>query len=431
MSDSMLKLPYPLQDLLNEGYVLWFTRGRSKERYNEPKTGQQFWLEDGELLTHNVHPYHKKELKTGSRAWRVLENELKHYAHVNFDFRIVGQKNHWHQYNENGLYKSIDTAVKQALKYIEMPTPPAHISTYALIEEMVPDTVLTFHKRKQPNLNAFRAGDAKTVVFKWLHKRYPDAVIVPEFGIGGVWGKTSIVDMAVFDTKKMIFVEIKAETDSFVRVQKQLEVSSQFADEVWLALFESKHIPENIPLHVGIITFDSKGKINIIKKPKLLKQDKTAIGHIWTKELKDEFSFYPNFNHWFKNLCKGIDDLTNIASYILGGNARQFTINTWRKRFFIEFIWRRDLLLRGNYSVVSLSREGRKNKKEVNVSNSYFHQNYDWDKHGLHEAGLKELAMNEWKPSSQKREIKAIPFKERMAMAREQVKINQIIKEEQ
>ena len=423
MSDSMLKLPYPLQDLLNEGYILWFSKGQSKDS-KYPKTGQQFWLEVEELHTHNVDPFHKKELKKGERAWGMLKYELERYSQVSFCFRLTGERG-LNTFNEYSRHQTLQMAVKHALKYTICPEPPANFLPHDFIEEIIPDTIITFHKRKQPNLNAFRAGDAKTVVFKWLHKRYPNAVIVPEFGIGGVWGKTSIVDMAAFDTKKMIFVEIKAETDSFARVQKQLEVSSSNADEVWLALFEDKHIPKDIPLHVGIISFDRTGKMRLIQKPKILKQNKTILGHIWTKEFHDFFGCYKGVSSWIKNMRGGIEELTKVAEDILGKNARQFTINAWRRRHFLEYVWRRDGVLKGEENAASIARGSN-----FTDYSKHFYKNYNLDTDRIKHPSLSELAVKEFiLPKTKKRE--AIPFKERMAMARERVKINQIIKEEQ
>ncbi|AHJ13116.1 hypothetical protein [Sulfurospirillum multivorans] len=411
--EAKFKLPWMLENLLNDGYVVWFVNGRSA-RDGYAKTGQQFWLLDGELTTHNVDPYHRKEVKTGWHAWRKLKSELDNYASGHFEFKIIGTQG-WHtHYNGDFRGRTLKDEVASALKYTDMPILPPHFSTYELIEEMHPKTIITFHKRKQPNTNAFRASDAKSVVFQWLNKRYPDAIIVPEFGIGGVWGKNSIVDLAVFDKKKMIFVEIKAETDSFVRVQRQLESSSLFADEVWLALFESKHIPENIPLHVGIITFDSKGKINIIKKSKPLKQDKTVIGHIWTTEFQEQFSAYKGASSWIKSLRGGVEALSEVASNLLGKNSRQFTINIWRRRHYKEFIWRRDMLLQGASNVMSIARGNK-----ANESDSYFSSKYV---HGLNEPWLKDLAIKEFIPPVLKRK-KELSVKAKMLKMFEEHKV--------
>ena len=383
--DFIFTLPFPLQNILDEGYVLWFANGRSLRDKSVQKTGQQFWLENGELHTHNVDPYHKKDLRTGWHAWRKLEHELECYRAQRFYFKIIG---------EDGWYMARDfvQSIKDSIRWSTCPMPPPHCSLYDFVEEMVPEVFITYHKRKQVNQNAFRASDAKAVVFKWLHKKFPEAVIVPEFGIGsGIWNKNSIVDLAAFDKKKMIFVEIKAETDSFARVQKQLEASSKIADEVWLALFEGKTIPHNLPLHVGIITFDKNGKIKVLQKAKTLKQDKKWIGHIWLTELQEELSAYKGASAWIKTYRGGVVGLTQIASEILGKNARQFTINAWRRRHHEEFIWRRDLLLKGDVSVMSIPRG-----KNENISSSYFYQNYNSQEHGLHEPGLKALATKEW-----------------------------------
>lgn len=393
-SDYIFKLPYPLQNILDDGYILWFANGRSLRDKSVQKTGQQFWLENGELHTHNVDPYHKKDLRTGWHAWRKLECELGRYEHQRFHFKIIGEDG-WH------MARDFAQSIKDSIRWSTCPKPPPGFSLYSFVEEMAPEIFITYHKRKQANTSAFRAHDAKAVVFQWLHKKYPSAVIVPEFGIGSdIWSKSSIVDLAAFDKNKIVFVEIKAETDSFVRVQKQLDASSNIANEVWLAIFKSKTIPDAIPLHVGIISFDKNGKIEIIKKPKILKQDKSWLGHIWTTELQKQFSDYKGAGAWIKNYRGGVDGLTQIASDILGKNARQFTINVWRKRHFEEYVWRRDLVLGGDVSVVSIARGN-----ENNISESYFNQKYAQHTH-LDEDRLKDLAVKEWAPPASKREKK-------------------------
>lgn len=390
-----VKVPWMIEKLLDNGYVVWFVDGRSSSRNGGIKIGQQFWLEDGELVTHNVHPYHRKETRKGWHAWRTFERELESYSQCRFSFTIVGDDPfHFHYYVGDFSDRSLRDTINHAIKYVDMPMAPAHVPDYDLIENITPDTIITFHKRKQTNTSAFRAGDAKAVVFKWLQKRYKDAVIVPEFGIGsGIWNKDSIVDLAAFDKKKIIFVEIKAETDTFARVKNQLVISSQIADEVWLALFENKHIPNDIPLHIGIILFDKNGKIKLHKKPHSLKQDKKWIGHIWTTEFHENFAAYKGSSYWMKNLCRGVEELTKVAADILGTNSRQFTINVWRRRHFEEFIWRRDLLTKGDTNVMSIGRG-----KKGNVSSSYFFKNYNYEEHGLHESGLKDLAKKNWTP---------------------------------
>lgn len=394
------KLPWMIDNLLNDGYVVWFAKGRYHQA--EVKTGQQFWLENGELYTKNVDPYHRKELLDGFRAWRKLKHELESYARCNFNFKLIGD-DCWHShYDSEWDVISLENSVKRALKYTQMmPAIPQNISMYDLIEVIMPLTTITFHKRKQANINAFRAGDAKAVMFKWLNKRYSNAIIVPEFGIGGVWGKNSIVDLAVFDEKKMIFVEIKAETDSFARVQRQLESSSLTADEVWLALFEDKHIPSGIPLHVGIVSFNRDGKIKIIQKAKQLKQDRTQIGHIWTTELHDSFSCYKGASTWIKNLRGGLEELTKVAKDILGKNSRQFTINTLRDRHYLEYVWRRDQLLSGNAEAISIARGGQNHS---NKFYKHFLEHYKGQRNRLSFPSMAELAVKEFEiPLKQKK----------------------------
>ncbi len=399
--DPKFKLPWMIENLLNDGYVVWFAKGRYYDG-KEAKTGQQFWLENGELFTKNVDPYHKKVLLDGWHAWRKLKHELENYERGDFNFRIIGD-DCWHtHYDSEWSETSLENDIKRVLKYERMmPAIPQNISMYDLIEKIIPLTVLTFHKRKQANINAFRAGDAKTVVFKWLHKRHPNAIIVPEFGIGGVWGKNSIVDLAVFDEKKMIFVEIKAETDSFVRVKKQLEASSQSADEVWLALFEDKSIPKDLPLHVGIVSFNRDGKIKILQKAKTLKQDKTRIGHIWTTELHDSFACYKGVSSWIKNLRGGLEELTKVAKDLLGKNARQFTINTFRNRHYLEYVWRRDQLLSGNAEAISIARGGQ---NRSNVFYKHFEEHYRGERNRISHPSMAELAVKEFAiPQKQKK----------------------------
>lgn len=390
--NTEFKLPWMIDNLLNDGYVVWFAKGRY--HHAEVKTGQQFWLENGELYTKNVDPYHRKELLDGSRAWRKLKHELENYARCNFNFKLLGA-NGWHTYYDREWDNlSLENSVKRALKYTQMmPAIPQNISMYDLIEEIMPLTTITFHKRKKANVNAFRAGDAKAVMFKWLNKRFTNAIIVPEFGIGGVWGKNSIVDLAVFDEKRMIFVEIKAETDSFVRVQRQLESSSLMADEVWLALFEDKNIPSGIPLHVGIVSFNREGKIKIIQKATKLKQDKTKIGHIWTTELHSSFSCYKGASSWIKNFRGGLEELTKVAQDILGKNSRQFTINTLRDRHYLEYVWRRDKLLSGDAEAISIARGGQNHS---NRFYEHFLEHYKGQRNRLISPSMVELAVKEF-----------------------------------
>ena len=398
--NAEFKLPWMIENLLNEGYVVWFVKGRYND--TEVKTGQQFWFENGELFTKNVDPYHRKELLDGWHAWRKLKHELENYERSNFSFKLIGD-DCWHtHFDSEWDTTSLENDVKRALKYIKMmPKIPQDISMYDLIEKMTPLTTITFHKRKKANVNAFRAGDAKAVMFKWLNKRFSNAIIVPEFGIGGVWGKNSIVDLAVFDEKKMIFVEIKAETDSFVRVQRQLESSSLMADEVWLALFEDKNIPKGIPLHVGIVSFNREGKIKIIQKAKTLKQDKTRIGHIWTTELHDSFSCYKGASSWIKNLRGGLEELTKVAQDILGRNSRQFTINTLRDRHYLEYVWRRDQLLSGDVEAISIARGGQNHS---NKFYKHFLEHYKGQRNRISCPSMSELAVKEFViPQKQKK----------------------------
>ena len=128
-TDYIFKLPYPLQGILDDGYILWFANGRSLRDKSTQKMGQQFWLENGELHTHNVDPYHKKDLRSGARAWRLLEHELERYERQRFYFKIIGEDG-WH------MARDFVQSIKDSIRWSTCPMPPPHCSLYDFVEEI-------------------------------------------------------------------------------------------------------------------------------------------------------------------------------------------------------------------------------------------------------------------------------------------------------
>lgn len=323
------------------------------------KEGEQFWIEDGELCHKTVRMFKSKEVSRGEKALRRFERELEAYLNKadvefsigDFSFRYI---------NVERYGKTLKEELRQRL---QIPFLPDTHSYYDLIDDIAPLTLISFHKRKIPKAEAFDAKKAKVSVFGWLLKKYPQAVIIPEFGIGGgSYAKTSIVDMAVFDTKRMIFVEIKAENDTYARVAKQLEISALNADEVWLAIYEAKSIPKEIHENVGILSLLGNGKTKVIRKAKPFKHDGAWVGHIWTNEWQDAFSGIKGHSKWVKNQREGLEGLVSMGLKILGKKARQFTIDMWRARYQNEFVWRRDHFLDGDTEKAHVKRGGQRNE---------------------------------------------------------------------
>lgn len=362
-------IPPHLLRLMNEGYILWFYNNY-RSRRETTKEGEQFWVEDDVLCTKSIGMYKSKEIFKGEKARYRFESELGQYREVDVEF-VVGE--HSFRYmNCERLDKSLQEEFRR--KY-QVPFLPATHSYYDLIDEITPYKAISFHKRKVAKVNAFDAKKSKIAVFSWLLKKYPNAVIIPEFGIGGGgWSKTSIVDMAAFDSKKMIFIEIKAENDNFTRLSKQLEISAKNADEVWLAIYDVKEAPKDIHENIGILSLSSSGKTKVLRKAKSFKHSGDWMGHIWSTEWQDTYRSIKGASKWLQHQKEGHEGFCNLAALILGKKARQFTINMWRRRYWSEFIWRKDNFIGGNVDAAH-ARRGMNN----NDYWSHFNTNYNWN----------------------------------------------------
>lgn len=344
-------IPPHLLRLMGEGYILWF-HDNYRSRRDMAKAGEQFWIENGELCTKTVRMYKSKEISKGDKARYQLESELGQYRHVDVDFTLG---DHSFRYMN---YERLDKTLKEEFRRkFQIPFLPDTHSYYDLIDEIQPTKAISFHKRKVAKLDAFDAKKSKIAVFAWLLKKYPNAIIIPEFGIGGGgWSKTSIVDMAAFDTKRMIFVEIKAENDSFTRLAKQLEISAKTADEVWLAIHDAKSAPKEIHENVGILSLSNTGKTKVLRKAKSFKHNGDWMVHIWSTEWQDTYRSIKGASKWLQHQTEGHEGFCNLAASILGKKARQFTIDMWRRRYQKEFFFRRDNYNNGNPDAVHAKR---------------------------------------------------------------------------
>jgi len=389
MSDFFeITIPPHLLRHLREGYVVWF-HDNYRSCKDSPKQGEQFWIEDGELCHKTVRMYKSKEVSKGAIAQRKFENELSSYGSESNVELTVGDDS----FRYINIERMGKTLKEELRKRYRIPYLPDTHSYYDVIDDISPTTIISFHKRKIAKVDAFDAKKSKIAVFGWLLKKYPNSVIIPEFGIGGGgWGKTSIVDMAAFDTKRMIFVEIKAENDSFVRVAKQIEISAKNADEVWLAVYEAKSVPKEIHENVGILSLSSNGKVKLIRKAKSFKHLGTFLGHIWTTEWHDAFSCYKGVSKWLKNQREGLAGLEKAGANILGKNARLFTIAMWRARYYTEFFYRRDKFLSGETDAVHIKR-GMNN----NDYHYHFKDNYGWNSdQRISAPSLMSMAVKQW-----------------------------------
>lgn len=364
-----INIPPHLLRLMGEGYVLWF-HDNYRSRSNSPKQGEQFWIENGELHHKTVRMFKSKEISKGERAQRKFESELSTYSsESNVELTVGDETFRWINIERFGK-----TLREELRKRLRIPYLPDTHSYYDIIDNISPTTIISFHKRKIAKTEAFDAKKAKVSVFGWLLKKHPNSVIIPEFGIGGGgWGKISIVDMAAFDTKRMVFVEIKAENDTYARVAKQLEISAKNADEVWLAIHDAKSIPKEIHENVGILSLSSNGKTKVIRKAKSFKHRGDWMGHIWTTEWQDTYRSIKGASRWLQHQKEGHEGYCNLAVSILGKKARQFTINMWRRRYQQEFFFRRDNYLNGKLDAVHAKR-GMDN----NDYWRHFKDNYNW-----------------------------------------------------
>jgi hypothetical protein len=363
-------IPTHILRLLKEGYVVWF-HDNYRSRSDSPKQGEQFWIEDSEFCHKTVRMYKSKEITKGSQAQRKFESELSSYSsESNVELTVGNDSFRW--INIERMGKSLREELR---KRYRIPYLPDTHSYYDIIDDISPTTVISFHKRKIAKIDAFDAKKSKIAVFGWLLKKYPNSVIIPEFGIGGGgWGKTSIVDMAAFDTKRMVFVEIKAENDTYARVAKQLEISALNADEVWLAIYEAKGAPKEIHENIGILSLSSTGKTKILRKAKSFKHSGDWMGHIWSTEWQDTYRSIKGASKWLQHQREGHEGFCNLAASILGKKARQFTIDMWRRRYQTEFFFRRD-----NYNNGKLDAVHAKRGMNNNDYWEHFKKNYSWN----------------------------------------------------
>lgn len=362
-------IPPHLLRLMNDGYVVWFY-DNYRTRRDMAKEGEQFWIENGELHHKTVRMFKSKEISKGERAERKFKSELSTYgSESNVELTVGNETFRWINIERFGK-----TFEEEFRKRYQIPFLPETHSYYDLIDHISPTTVISLHKRKITKPEAFDAKKAKISVFGWLLKKYPNSVIIPEFGIGGGgWGKTSIVDMAAFDTKRMIFVEIKAENDTYARVAKQLEISAKNADEVWLAIYEAKAIPKEIHENVGVLSLSSNGKTKVIRKAKSFKHSGDWMGHIWSTEWQDTYRSIKSASKWLQHQREALEGMCNLGASILGKKARQFTIDMWRRRYQKEFFFRRDYYINGKLDAVHAKR-GMNN----NDYYKHFRDNYNY-----------------------------------------------------
>lgn len=363
-------IPTHILRLLGEGYIVWF-HDNYRSRSDSPKQGEQFWIEDGEFCHKTVRMYKSKETTRGPLAQRKFESELSSYgSESNVELTVGDYTFRWINIERFGK-----TLKEEFRKRLRIPYLPDTHSYYDVIDGISPNTVISFHKRKIAKVDAFDAKKSKIAVFGWLLKKYPNSVIIPEFGIGGGgWGKTSIVDMAAFDTKRMVFVEIKAENDTYARVAKQLEISAKNADEVWLAIHDAKLAPKEIHENVGILSLSSTGKTKILRKAKSFKHSGDWMGHIWSTEWQDTYRSIKGASKWLQHQRDGHEGFCSLAASILGKKARQFTIDMWRRRYQTEFFFRRD-----NYNSGKLDAVHTKRGMNNNDYWEHFKENYSWN----------------------------------------------------
>lgn len=334
------------------------------------KEGEQFWIEDGVLHTKSIGMYKSKEITKGERALYRFESELGQYQHSDAEFTIG---DYTFRYSNHGRLEK--TLQEEFRRKLHIPFLPDTHSYYDLIDEITAMKAISFHKRKVAKVDAFDAKKAKIAVFGWLLKKYPNSVIIPEFGIGGGgWSKDSIVDMAAFDTKRMVFVEIKAENDTYTRVAKQLEISAKNANEVWLAIHDAKSAPKEIHENVGILSLSSNGKTKILRKAKSFKHPGNWMGHIWSTEWQDTYRSIKGASKWLQHQREGHEGFCKLAASILGNKARQFTIDVWRRRYQKEFFFRRD-----NYNKGKLDAVHAKRGMNNNDYWDHFKEGYSWN----------------------------------------------------
>lgn len=345
-------IPVHLLCLMREGYVVWFY-DNYRSRREMTKEGEQYWIENGELHTKTVRMYKSKDVTKGDDAAIHFRRDLKSYTDAEVEY-VVGEQR---LFRFGGISRDEITMHQLFRVNLSLPCLPLTHSYYDLIDDMTCRKALSFHKRKIAKIDAFDAKKSKIVVFGWLLKKYPNSVIIPEFGIGGGgWSKSSIVDMAAFDTKRMIFVEIKAENDTYARVGKQLEISAKNADEVWLAIYDAKTAPKEIHENVGILSLSSNGKTKVLRKAKSYKHEGGWMGHIWSTEWQDSYRSIKGASKWLQHQREGHEGFCNLAASILGKKARQFTIDMWRARHQREFLWRRDQFLDGDIEKAHIKR---------------------------------------------------------------------------
>lgn len=359
--------PSFLKNLLKSGNVVWFVEGEKPSKEKRQKQGQQFWIENNILHTQTIKMFYSKNIKTGQYAESVLKRYLDDLKRASGRFEIKNSNTFW--FKEDGKLKD---AVKDLMERIGLSTKKKHRKGSYLdqIDAMWSNMELHWHKKREKKIDSFDASKSKAAVFKWMNKKYPDAIIVPEFGIGEKFAKSSIVDMAGFDKNKIIFVEIKAENDTFARLEKQLEKNMEIADEVWLAIYDKKKIPD-IPDQIGVLSISSSGEVSVIKPASKLKQNKGWLGHIWYKEWQTILSRKSVLKDVKKQVKTEGADIA--IQKVLKSKSRQFTIDVWRSRFQFEFLWRLYMIKSGDDAGASVKRGG---VKERNAMVQFFYNNH-------------------------------------------------------
>lgn len=347
-------VPPHLERLLRNGYVVWFYDIRPFSSQTT-KEGEQFWLDDGQLHHKTVRMFHSKKIRTGVNALDKFETVLRNYQTQKLHL-FIGE----HHVEYSG-HIDLNIFLRRTLREsFQLPSLPSWCSYQNLIDRIVPSQCYSCHKPKIVKTSAFNANKAKVTVFEWLSKKYPDAVIVPEFSMSSC-DTISIADMVAFDTEHIVSVEIKAENDNYTRVAKQLDIYAENSDLVWLAIFETKSPPKDIHDNVGILSISSSGKAKLIRQAKRFAQPKTYLKNILCIEWQNSFRSIKCASKWLQNQRDGSDGLHRLGASILGDNARQFTIDMWRHRYWMEFVWRRDMFLSGKIEAVYSKREKHNN----------------------------------------------------------------------
>jgi len=386
LKEISVQIPPHLKRLMQEGFVIWIYNTRRDPK--EPKQGEQFWLEGGELHAKSTRMFEKKDVYVAGEAVEMFKNMLGSLAKGEMTVRMGdSQISVLHEDDRRRTFeKTLDDVL---FKMCRIPQLPKGISKYDIPDELRCKLEWSCHRRRQKKVDAYDAQKAKVDVFRWMLQRYGDAVIIPEFGIGGgAWSKTSIIDMAAFGPGYIAAVEIKAENDTYERLAKQLKISSSIADEVWLAVHESKS-QEDLGDNIGVLVLRDGQPPEIIREAQHIPQDPSHIGHIWTVEWREAFGGIRGASKWIREECRGVDGMEERAAAALGERAREFTIGMWRSRYQLEFVWRRDRFLNENISEAAFEKRGK--RSDSNKFWDHFDKNYEWVRDRIHSPLLTEF----------------------------------------